>query len=165
MQVTMIRTLLFFFLFLVSCSYVYAQTCTLTLRTGTVNFGTFNPFQASSITGVNQRFAITCFPSGRRVNYSLTLSAGGDNSYAPFRHMLINGTGPEVLNYNFYTTAGLATIWGDGTSGTSFIQQNNVRCRFTSPCVHTAYGRIPAPQPMVTGGSYSAQITATLTYN
>lgn len=152
--------------FLLSCFYshlVYGQTCAVLVGTPTVNFGNFNPFQTTPITGINQTLTIRCTGANNPVTYTFTLSAGGDNSYNP-RHMLRNGVGPEKLNYNLYREAAHTTIWGNGSSGTSINSGTN-RCRPNNPCVYTAYGLLPAPQATVRGGSYSAQITATLTYN
>lgn len=162
------RIYLFFLLFFFSTKYLYAQTCTVDVTSPTVNFGTFSAFQGTDITGINEIFTIRCHGHKNPIAYTLKLTAGGDNSYTP-RHMLRNGTGPETLNYNFYIDPGATTtIWGDGTSGTSFVNvpiTSHVDCRNPTPCTHTAYGRLPLPQTGVRGGTYSTTITATLTYN
>ena len=152
------------------CCYserVLGQNCTLSVASPSINFGNFNPFQINPITGINQTITIKCTGQPNPITFTLKLNAGGDNTYNPYRHMHRNGVGPQTLSYNLYMNAAHTVIWGDGTSSTSFVNQiTGIRCRVNDPpCAYIAYGLLPAPQPSVTGGPYSAQITATLTYN
>lgn len=153
--------LLFFSYYYSEC--VRAQTCTLTVGSPTVNFGTFNPFQLSPITGINQVIRIRCRGPNRPVIYTLESTAGGGGGYTPYRTMRRNGVGPEILNYNFYRDAARTMYWG--VNPNSFVNAPGARCRSNNQCQHIAYGLVPAPQPTVRGGPYSATITATLTYN
>lgn len=65
--------------------------------------------------------------------------------------------GSEPLNYNLYLDSARTTIWGNGTSGTSFIT--------TSPAVAnndlTVYGRTLLGQN-VSAGIYSDSVTVTV---
>ncbi len=161
------RVTLFFFFLCCYSQLAFGQSCSLLVNSPTVNFGNFNPLQLSPVIGVNQTMTVRCVGGTDPITFALTLSAGGNNSYVPYRQMLRNGAGPEVLNYNFYINSSRTTIWGDGTNSTSFVNQTTgINCRSnTPPCSYIAYGLIPAPQPRVSGGSYSANIIATLTYN
>jgi spore coat protein U-like protein len=124
-----------------------------------MNFGTINPFSSSN-TDVNGTITISCDVLSPLISYTLTLSAGGDNSYNP-RHML---SGANTLNYNLFTTTARTTIWGDGTAGTSTVSALGVACVLL-PCTQTVYGRVPGSQTTVHVGAYTATITATLTLN
>jgi spore coat protein U-like protein len=71
--------------------------------------------------------------------------------------------GANILNYNLYTTAANTTIWGDGTSGTSYLNPANSN-GLTAPGVTTlvVHGLIPA-QALPAAGTYTDTIMATLT--
>lgn len=128
-----------------------AYVCTYT-STG-VAFGLFTG-AAVSITGT---FSITCTGSGTST-LRINLSAGS-GTFAQ-RHM---SQGANILNYNLYTTAAHATIWGDGTSGTSFLNPANSN-GLTHPGTFTmtVFGLLPA-QALPASGTYQDTVTATLT--
>jgi spore coat protein U-like protein len=71
--------------------------------------------------------------------------------------------GANTLNYNLYTTATHTTIWGDGTSGTSYLNPANSN-GLTAPGTFTmvVYGSVPA-QALPASGTYQDTITATMT--
>ncbi|MGE0179530.1 MAG: spore coat U domain-containing protein [Sphingomonas sp.] len=91
---------------------------------------------------------------------SVAISTGSSGSFSP-RQM---ASGGADLNYNLYTDASRAIVWGDGTRGTSaanlllqgsfFIWRTYAR---------TIYGRIPAGQN-VTTGAYSDTLVVTVTF-
>jgi spore coat protein U-like protein len=103
-------------------------------------------------------FSITCTGNGTST-LRITLTAGGSGAFAQRR--MSNGS--NTLNYNLYTTAARTTIWGDGTSGTSFLNPANSN-GLTQPGVTTmvVYGTVPA-QALPATGTYQDSITATLT--
>jgi spore coat protein U-like protein len=70
-------------------------------------------------------------------------------------------SGANTLNYNIYTSAGLASIWGDGTGGTITVNYNGAGN--PNSLNYTAYGSVPTGQ-YVTSGSYTDTITVTVTY-
>lgn len=76
-----------------------------------------------------------------------------------------NASGPDLLNYNLYTTSSASVIWGDGTAGTSTVVLERVRKihKNKPPVVTTIYGRIPARQN-VSPGNYSDSLTVTITW-
>ena len=84
--------------------------------------------------------------------------------------MLVHGTYPSArfmayggnhLGYNIYTSAGYATVWGDGTSGSS--SQSYASLLALGSISYTAWGRLPAGQ-YVRAGSYDDQITVVVSY-
>ncbi|GAA5067895.1 Csu type fimbrial protein [Lysobacter panacisoli] len=94
--------------------------------------------------------------------YTVKLNAGL-NGTLPNRRMALNGTGPQTINYNLYTTAARNTIWGDGASGTSTVIGAGTGAGQGTPTAHTVYGRVPAT-PTFTAGSYTDTVTATVEY-
>jgi spore coat protein U-like protein len=137
--------------------------CNFTAGRGSLNFGQINPLQNVPIQNISHLFTVSC--NGVSVyQYSFKLSAGGDNIYNPYRHMIhINQN--SKLKYNLYIDPQRTIIWGDGTNGTSFNQGNpNGGCQENFPCSFQAYGLVPLPQLNVPGGVYRATITAIFEY-
>lgn len=134
--------------------------------TSTLNFGNYDvldPAPTDSTTNI----LIICTrnppPNNETVSYTLTLSVGG-GSYA--NRTMANGA--NTIGYNLYTSPAMtpATIWGNGTGGTSVVAasmqpltaQNTIRLAF-----HTIYGRIPARQD-VRVGTYTGSVVLTMNY-
>jgi spore coat protein U-like protein len=69
------------------------------------------------------------------------------------------GSGAHRLNYNLYTAANRAVVWGDATSGTVTVNGTGIGVNVN----HGVYGRIPARQN-VRAGSYSDIIIVELTF-
>jgi spore coat protein U-like protein len=113
-----------------------------------VEFGSYDVFSNTSLDSTGN-IAVTCDVD---TAYSIALSPGG-GSYAS-RSML---NGSHVLNYNLYADAARATIWGDGTSGTSTVSGSGTTAN------HTVYGRVSARQNAYVG-SYSDSITVTVNF-
>jgi spore coat protein U-like protein len=113
-----------------------------------VNFGSYDVFNNVGLDSTGN-IGVTCDIS---TAYSLSLSPGG-GPYAS-RSM---ADGPNLLNYNLYTDAARAVIWGDGTGGTGVVSGSGTTAN------HTVYGRISARQN-VSLGSYSDSITVTVNF-
>ncbi|MBI2358339.1 MAG: spore coat protein U domain-containing protein, partial [Deltaproteobacteria bacterium] len=67
--------------------------------------------------------------------------------------------GAESLTYNLYLDGSYATVWGDGTSGTSFITNNNP----VGTQDYTLYARTPLGQD-VSAGTYTDVVTVTVEF-
>lgn len=120
-----------------------------------VNFGAYDVFSAvpNDSTGT-----LTFKCSGTPAKpIAIKLSRGNAPTYNP-RYMLRS---TEQLNYNLYLDSARTSIWGDGTSGTSYYTNNNPP--LGSNVSLTVYGRVPASQD-VTAGAYNDMIVVTLTY-
>lgn len=125
-----------------------AQACNINVTA--VNFGSYDVFSnaASDSTG---NIGVNC-PSG--FGYTIGLSAGS-GTYEQ-RGM---SSGFNTLNYNLYTAANRALVWGDATydsatvSGIGSGQSVN----------HVVYGRIP-PHQNVPAGNYSDTINVMITF-
>jgi spore coat protein U-like protein len=113
-----------------------------------VAFGMYDPF-ASSDSLSTGTLDVRCSPAA---TYTLKLS-GGAGSFTS-RKMT---NGPSQLLYNLYTDASRVTIWGDGTAGTSTVQDHS------NKKTYTVYGRVPARQnPKV--GAHSDTLVVTVEF-
>ncbi|RAP59344.1 spore coat U domain-containing protein [Oleiagrimonas sp. MCCC 1A03011] len=122
-----------------------------------VNFGNYDPgggsaVQASGTITVRCSLLIDVLPS-----FTVSLSRGQSTTYFP-RTML---SGAHALSYNLYTSSALATVWGDGSGGTSTVTNSGVLQ--VGSLNLTVYGAIPTGQ-YVNPGSYADSITVTVTY-
>jgi spore coat protein U-like protein len=124
------------------------HACTLNV-TG-VNFGSYDVFSNSTLDSTGN-IDVNC-PNG--VGYSMALTAGGGN-YT----QRVMSSGVHRLNYNLYTAANRAVVWGDATSGTVTVNGTGIGVNVN----HGVYGRIPALQ-YVYPGSYSDIIIVELTF-
>jgi spore coat protein U-like protein len=124
------------------------HACTLNV-TG-VNFGSYDVFSNSALDST-ANIDVNC-PNG--VGYSIELSEGGGT-----HTQRVMGSGVHRLNYNLYTAANRAVVWGDATSGTVTVNGTGIGVNVN----HGVYGRIPALQN-VHPGSYSDTITIMITF-
>ena len=124
------------------------HACTLNV-TG-VNFGSYDVFNNSAL-DTTGNIDVNC-PSG--VGYSMALTAGGGT-----HTQRVMNSGSHRLNYNLYTAANRAVVWGDATSGTVTVNGTGIGVNVN----HGVYGRIPALQN-VHAGSYSDIIFVELTF-
>jgi spore coat protein U-like protein len=95
------------------------------------------------------------------VNYSVDFSRGGSANYSP-REMT---SGANKLQYNLYSDASRASVWGDTTGGTSHAAGSIGLLSVLVPvsASHTIYGRIFASQNAVPG-NYADSIVVTIVY-
>jgi len=115
------------------------HACTLNV-TG-VNFGSYDVFSNSALASTGN-IDVNC-PIG--VGYSMALTTGGGT-----HTQRVMSSGAHRLNYNLYTAANRAIVWGDATSGTVKVNGTGIGVSVN----HGVYGRIPALQN-VHAGSYS----------
>ena len=115
-----------------------------------VNFGSYDVFSNSAL-DTTGNIDVNC-PSG--VGYSMALTAGGGT-----HTQRVMNSGAHRLNYNLYTAANRAVVWGDATSGTARVNGTGIGVSVN----HGVYGRIPALQN-VHAGSYSDIIIVELTF-
>ena len=129
-----------------------AASCTVQVRRD-VNFGDYDTLATGNL-DTDGRIRVRC----RRGNqtppsYTLKLGPSSGGSFTP-RQMF---RGAEPLNYNLYLDSARTTIWGDGTSGTSFITESPAPQNRT----YRVYGRTPLGQD-VSVGLYTDTITVTI---
>ena len=130
-----------------------------TVSSSGTGFGTFDTLSGSNkdVIGI---VTVTCTGNiGDSGNYTIALSPGGGSFVS--RTMLAGG---NQLNYNVYSDAGHNSIWGDGTGGTSTVNDTYALSATTYAKDYTVYGEIPGPQHGALVGSYADTIVVTLTY-
>ncbi|MDH3510401.1 MAG: spore coat U domain-containing protein [Gammaproteobacteria bacterium] len=142
-----------------------ARNCTLTVTS--ISFGTYTPGQTAPV-NANGNVHVRCRGKPRAAQppfYLLGLSAGNSGSFNPRRMQKSPG---NILTYNVYLDPLHTTIWGDGSPGTSLIQQPFAcgGCPGNSnkyDADHPAYGQTDAaqdPEP----GYYSDNLIVTLIF-
>jgi spore coat protein U-like protein len=132
---------------------------TLTIQAGcevsapdNLNFGTAT-FLDAILTGTVQ-FSVRC-TSGTNGTISLNGGIGSSGTVAT-RTM---ESGANSIDYSLYTSGAYATIWGDGSSGTSTV----AHAGNGSIATLTIHGQVPI-QTTPTAATYSDTITITVTY-
>ena len=113
-----------------------------------VNFGSYDVF-SNAATVSTGNIDVNC-ASGD--GYIIAISAGS-GTYS--QRAMISGT--HTLNYNLYTAANRAVVWGGSTSGTTTVSGSG-----TGESVnHVVYGRVP-PHQNIPAGNYRDTITVVI---
>jgi len=135
----------------------HAQGCSTSATAAA--FGTYQPLAGTTAT-TTSTVTVTCTALvSLLISYTVQLNAGGSGSFST-RKM----AGPSWnLNYQLYMDAGYTQVWGDGTSGTSYVTDGYLLGVGSVTKNYTAYGRVPASQS-VGPGAYTDSITVLLTY-
>jgi spore coat protein U-like protein len=125
-----------------------------------VSFGAYNVFNPSPTDATGQvTVSCTGLVLSLSVSYQIQLSPGSSGSFAA--RTLVSGA--NLLSYNLYRDAARTSIWGDGSSGTSTVNDGYSLGLFTVIRNYNVYGRIPALQNAV-AGSYADSIIVTVNY-
>lgn len=155
------------FFVLISCGFFNQLTyaacsglgCSCSVATTAVTFGNYNPISATATTA-NGNVAVTCSALVIfTASYVISMAKGNSTTYTP-RFMNLSGV---HLNYNLYTTAGFASIWGDGTGGTITVSDSYTAVGLSETRNYTPFGQIPALQ-VVGAGTYTDTVLVTVTY-
>lgn len=135
-------------MFSVTAPSALAQ-CSWNTLFGAVNFGTsYSVFGGATTTTTSG--AVLCI--GNR-EFRVEASTGSGGVYSPYRII----AGP--IQYNVYTNAGMTTIWGNATAGTSRFTGTNPSG--TNTYALTAYARMPGGQD-IAPGTYTDTFTVVL---
>ena len=143
-----------------SLSSAFSLTATATVTNDcavsatTINFGGAVGVLTSPVTNTGTITA-NCTNTA---TYTIALDKGTSTS-GSIADRRMQAAGGSQVHYELYTTSGYATIWGDGTGGSSTAGGTGAG----SSQSYTVYGRIPA-QTSPAPGSYSDTITVTVTY-
>ena len=143
-----------------------AQAADCTINTTPINFGAYDPITATAPLDSTGAVRVQCSLSGFEIlfgaNVDIALSQGSSGTYAA--RTLRQGAA-SVLQYNLYTSAARATIWGNGGGGTSTVGGAVGGWLTGQPTTRNfpIYGRLPAGQdPNL--GLHSDSITVTVTF-
>ncbi len=102
--------------------------------------------------------SVTC-DAASSTNVALSIDNGLHSTTSNPWRKLLNSSNNQTLQYNIFTTAGYASIWGDGTNGTVTQSQPQTASTFSL----TMYGEIPGAQN-VSAGNFSDTVTVTMTF-
>lgn len=162
MRKILITCVLLFGCFVVLHASARAGT-TCTIGTAALSFGSFDVYAgAVSATGT-----VTVSCTGAGTTPVLSLSTGGSGTYADRAMACVSGCASgDVLKYNIYTDATLATVLGDGTSSTGTLSfgalKNNTSA--TLNIFGQIHAAVAGGMNDVSVGSYSDTITCTINY-
>jgi len=135
----------------------WAASCT--ISNSGISFGAYDPLSADP-RDTNATIQNTCVGSaGENVSFSVgvtEVSGSGSN--------LSLSNGSARLQYNLYLDAGRTVIWGDGTNGTSMIQDSLTIPSDSVSKNYTVYGRIFGGQFSTLPGVYVDQLVITVSY-
>jgi spore coat protein U-like protein len=120
-------------------------------------FGTYTP-GAGAVTN-NSTISVKCT---KNTPYTVALNAGATTGGTVAQRLM--GSGANTLQYNLFTTAAFATVFGDG-SGTSQTEAGTGAGMATANSI-TVFGQLPdsATNQAAVPGSYTDTITVTVTY-
>lgn len=98
--------------------------------------------------------------------YTVALNVGTGTG-AAFAAGRLMSSGTNTLQYNLYTTAALATVFGDGSGATATMAGTGAGlAAATAANTLTVYGQLPdnAANQLAAPGSYTDTITVTVSY-
>jgi len=131
------------------------STCSATAAT--LAFPNYTPGGGSQIG--NTTISVKCT---KNTPFTVALDAGSTTGDTFAQRLM--GSGANTLQYNLFTSAGLATVFGDGTGGTAMVPGTGLGVA-TANSVQV-FGQVPdsATNQAAIAGSYSDTITVTVTY-
>ena len=124
------------------------RACTISV-TG-VNFGSYNVFSNAAQHSAGN-IGLNCASS---VEYTIALGAGSGT----FTQRVMS-SGARSLNYNLFTAANRALVWGDATNSTATVNGSGTGVIVN----HVVHGSIP-PNQNVSAGIYSDTVTVVITF-
>lgn len=139
----------------------FAVTATLqpncTTSATALGFGTYTP--GNGALAANSTITVNCTKS---TAYTIALNPGTTTGDRFTQRLLASGA--NLLQYNLYTTAAFATVWGDGTGKTA--TQTGTGAGKATASTFKVYGQLPdsAANQTAAPGTYTDTITVTVTY-
>jgi spore coat protein U-like protein len=93
--------------------------------------------------------------------YTVGLNAGATAGATIAQRLMANGA--DTMQYNLYTDAGRATVWGNTAAAPAWV--SGTGAGLGTAQVLTVYGRVPTGQTNLAVGSYTeTAVTVTVTY-
>lgn len=144
-----------------------AADCTITLSP--INFGVYDPIETTANLDLNGNVRVGCilnplnpFEISFGAQITIRLSQGSSGSYAA---RTMRQGAASILQYNLYTTAARAIVWGDGSGGTQVVSGavGGLLSGQPNPRNFPVFGRLPPAQnPAV--GAHTDTITVTVMF-
>lgn len=127
-----------------------------TVSATALNFGNYTP--GAGPLSVNTPISVRCT---RNTPFTVALNGGTTAGGTITQRLMTNGT--DTLQYNLYTSAAFATVFGDGTTGAT---APGTGTGLGNPVTVTVFGNLPdnATNQNVSTGAYSDLINVTVTY-
>lgn len=120
-----------------------------------IAFGVYDVFAPAPLASTGT-ITISC---DNNANATISISASGVSGIFQPRQMRL-AAGTDLMNYNIYTDAGYATVWGDGTAGTVTVA---AKPKKNAPLNVTVFGSVP-PLQNLSAGSYADTVTVTIVW-
>lgn len=141
--------------FLVSATVL--KNCTVSAPVA-VAFGNYTPTGGN--VGANGTVNVNCTKS---TPFTVALNKGTTAGGTIAQRLMSDGAG-NTLQYNLYTTAAFATVWGDGTG--SSVTQPGTGAGMATAVALTVFGSLPdnATNQAVAPGSFTDTITVSVAY-
>jgi spore coat protein U-like protein len=132
------------------------STCSATAAT--LAFPNYTPGGGAQIG--NTTISVKCT---KNTPFTVALNAGATTGDA-YAQRVMGGSGANTLQYNLFTTAALAQVFGDGSGGTGTVAGTGLGVA-TANAVQV-FGQVPdsATNQAVVPGAYTDTITVTVTY-
>ncbi len=130
------------------------KTCS--VAANPLGFGNYTP--GTGALAANTTVNVKC---SKTTPFTVTLNGGSTTGGNISQRLMSNGT--DTLQYNLYTTAAFATLFGDGTTGAGV---GGVGTGLASAVAVTVYGSLPdnAANQAVSTGAYTDTVNVTVTY-
>jgi len=122
-----------------------------------VDFGIYDVFAAAPRDSAGT-VTVSC---DRNPPTDVVISIGPSSTSGGFQpRQMRHASRADRMSYNLFVSPSMATVWGDGSAGTSTVQLRKVNRN--RPITATIYGRIP-PGQNVSVGAYTDSLTVTIT--
>jgi spore coat protein U-like protein len=122
-------------------------------------FGSFNTISGHVLDTVGS-VTVSCTGNpGDSVSYQITFSRG--NGSFGLRHM---AAGNRTLRYNLFVDSSRLAVWGDGSSGTSAVNDTLTLSSTSGYRTYVVYGRIFSGQRQPNAQAYLDSVMVGLSY-
>jgi len=130
------------------------KTCS--VAANPLGFGNYTP--GAGALSANTTVNVKCT---KGTGFTVALNGGSTTGGTITQRLMTNGT--DTLQYNLYTTAAFATVFGDGTTGATVPGSGT---GLATAVAVTVFGNLPdnATNQGVSTGAYSDLINVTVTY-
>lgn len=134
---------------------------TLSPASGTIAFGSYNPFSSTDVTAGPLTFSINCTKSDP--NFTVAISGGNNYTHAtPAGDRAMTDSSGTFLTYQLYQTTGTGSPWAFNTSTGVGTQVNETANGLNTASTFSLYGILPHGQTGVSGPGVSAAFSDTV---
>ena len=146
-----------------SAASAQVATCAVSYNGSNINFGVYDPFNASPVTASMSAILTCTHISGgaARTNWTMALSSGNSGNCATRRMV----SGGNTLSYNVYRGSLAGGVWGATCAGDPSGQIQTTNGNPVASTTNVLYGQLPAGQFNAGVGIYSDTLVLTVTYN